>query len=403
MWLYRCLISLFACAVVFKALRGGGLAEASARLAIGDTRTETPHIWLHAASNGELASVRPVVAALVEQLPDLGFVVTTNTASGRDLAQGWGLPGVTVRLAPVDLAAVTMRFMKTWQIKAHITVEAEIWPNRLLKTPGPVVLLGARMSAGTAKSWSRFGALAAHVLEHVSIAVPQDTDSGRRLLALGLGATKLGPVVDLKGLYTAPGTVPKSAFARAHTWLAASTHAGDEAQVLRAHELARQYEPGLQLILAPRHPARGDVVATMIRDAGFSLARRSRNEAPGAADVFLADSLGEMPTWYAASGRVFIGGTWTDRGGHTPYEPAAFGAALLHGPDTRNFKAAFGRLRAAGAAHEVADAEALSDALVALGDADTQSIAGQKAQAALVQDIDLDGLVRRVKAALVRR
>ncbi|WP_418594249.1 3-deoxy-D-manno-octulosonic acid transferase [Ponticoccus sp. (in: a-proteobacteria)] len=389
--LYRLLASLFALITLFRAARAGGRAAACARLRVADP-APGPHVWLHGASNGELASARPVLAALVAARPDLHWLITANTATGLALAQGWALPRTSVRPAPLDLAATTRRTCRDWTIRAHVTLESELWPNRILLCPGPVIGLGTRLSAGSAGIWGRFPRLARRLLTRLDLVVPQDPGTARRLLALGLSQEVLGPTVDLKAFYTAPPPAEAPTFDRARTWLAASTHEGEEAAVLDAHAALLAQDPGLRLILAPRHPARADAIAALVDARGLTLARRSLGQDPQGAQVYLADTMGEMALWYASAGRVFIGGTLTDRGGHTPYEPAAFGAALLHGPDMRNFTTAAERLARAGASVTVTDGVALADALRALSAPEAQARAGEAAQKALRPQADASTL-----------
>jgi 3-deoxy-D-manno-octulosonic-acid transferase len=404
--LYRLLISLFALVALLGALRKEGVQAARARLSPGSA-PEGVHVWLHGASNGELASVRPVLARLVVERPDLRWLVTANTPTGVDLAEGWALPRVSARLAPLDLRAPTRRLMRDWRIGAHVALESELWPNRLMVCPGPVLVLGARMSAGSARTWARFPRLAHSILAQIAFASAQDARSADRLLALGLPRTALGPVTDLKAYYAppAPPTDPvlDAAFPRARTWLAASTHEGDEAVALAAHAILLKDTPDLRLILAPRHPGRADAIAAEIRNQGFDHARRSEGTDPGDAQVYLADTMGEMPLWYSRAGRVFIGGTLTDRGGHTPYEPAAYGAALLHGPDTRNFAPAYAALSEARASRLIDDATTLAAALRALGPPAAQTRAGATAQDALQPRTDIEDLVMRILAFLPPR
>lgn len=396
MVLYRFLISIFVLMsglkLVFRGA-GAGLWERFGRTAPAQHR---PHVWLHAASNGELASARPVIEALRAARPDLALLVTCNSASGVALAQDWGL---AAQLAPFDLGWVMRRFQRRWGVVAQITMEAEVWPNRVLLCPGPVIVLGARLTAGTARMWTRLGGTAQRVLGKVTLLSAQDAASAERFRALGLPASALGPVVDLKALYAPPADLTPDAdvrqsFERSATWLAASTHDGEEDVIIAAHLAARQSWPELRLILAPRHPRRADEVAAALRGAGLGFARRALGET--GAEVLLADTLGEMALWYQLAGIVFVGGTLTDRGGHTPYEPAAFGAALLHGPDVANFTQAYARLQAAGAATCVRDADSLAAALLALRDPQHQRDRGRAAQDALTQDADLGALMARL-------
>ncbi|EBA09184.1 3-deoxy-D-manno-octulosonic acid transferase [Sagittula stellata] len=389
MLLYRLLISLFATAVL--------LRRGPSRLTIPDPQ-DGPHVWLHGASNGELASVRPVLERLTAADPERRWLVTANTETARDMVAGWALPRVSARLAPVDLQRVTGKVIRDWGVTAHVSLEAEIWAHRFLDCPGPVILLGARMSEGTARGWGRVPGLSRRVLERVRFASAQDAGSMSRLVALGLPEMARGPVVDLKSFYAPPTVTPPAGFARNHTWLAASTHEGEEAIVLAAHAAAREAEPDLRLILAPRHPRRAREVRAMAEDLGLTVAQRSLGETDGT--VYLADTMGEMALWYAAVGRVFVGGTLTDRGGHTPYEPAAFGASLIHGPDVRNFRAAYGRLAGAGAALEIAQPDDLVQALAALADPGEQARMGALARETLRPEAGIETICEKISGTL---
>lgn len=388
---YRILISIFAVLLV--------LRHGFSRFRTPGHR-KGPHVWLHGASNGELSSVRGLMAQLVASRPDLSWIVTSNTATARDMVRDWNLPRVTAALAPPDLQWLTRRFIHDSNVVAHVTLESEFWPHRVIDCPGPVLVLGARMSEGTSRAWFRLGGLPGKVFGTLSLASAQDEASARRLDALGLRPEARGPVVDLKAFYDAPDVVPPAELSRAATWLAASTHEGEEEIVLDAHVAARQAEPELRLILAPRHPRRAAAIRALIQSRGLSVSQRSLGEAPGQGDVYLADTMGEMPLWYSACGRVFVAGTLTDRGGHTPYEPAAFGAALLHGPDTRNFRAAYAVLQDHSAALAVSDAATLAKALNSLADPAAQSQAGDRARRALQPKASLDALCDAVLRVL---
>lgn len=387
MLLYRFLLSIFAAAVLTK-------GDVAARLGRGKAESG-PHVWLHGASNGELTSVRPILEPLVHQRSDLNWLITCNTQTACDMVTGWGLPRVSARLAPVDLSWVTKPMMQRWNVQAHIALESEIWPHRILTCPGPTLMLGARMSASTARSWGKLGDLPGRVLGKVAFVSAQEEESAERLQTLGLPKSAIGPVVDLKALYQPPSTpVPSEltqAFDRSKTWLAASTHEGEEAPILAAHKQALAQDPELRLILAPRHPRRAKEIAAHIEQHGLSYAQRSKDQPP-TAQVYLADTMGEMAFWYQLAGRVFIGGSLTDRGGHTPYEPAAFGAALIHGPDMHNFDVSARRLATAEAAIEIDSADALCAALMGLQSKEQQIAAGMAARKALHSDTDANAL-----------
>ncbi|MBV0892934.1 3-deoxy-D-manno-octulosonic acid transferase [Paracoccus sp. Z118] len=317
------------------------------RMVLGAT---LPHpaggIWIHGASVGELTSARRIVAALARERP---VIVTANTITGRAVVRDWGLPA---RLAPLDVPGAVGRFMDRYRPAVMVTVENEIWPSRAAaaraRGVGQVVV-GARLSERSAARWAKARALIGPVLAGLDALSAQDEGSEARLVALGLPPAALMPRLQLKLLDPAATPAPPDSAARDATWLAASTHAGEDELVLDAFLSARAEVPGLRLILAPRHPQRGDAVAALIAARGLAVARRSAGD-DLAAPVLLVDVLGEMGRWYDAAGICLTGGSLVDHGGHTPWEPAGHGCAILHGPHVGNAAADYAALDAAGAA-----------------------------------------------------
>ena len=366
------------------------------RLGLGVRRVgDGPAIWVHGASLGELTSVKGLIGRMCADRPGLAVLVTCNTATARAMVAGWGMGGVEVRLAPFDASGAAERVMRRWRPGLMIVVENELWPGRLAaaRVAGvPVAMVGARMSERSARRWAKVPGMA-RLLAGLALVSPQDEDSAARLVELGLPADRLGPVLNLKagvdGLPPVAGPVP-----RERCLLAASTHEGEEALVLDAFAAARgQFD---LLILAPRHPARFDAVARDIAARGFPVRRRSEGAAV-AGPVYLADSLGEMGMWYGMAGVTVVGGSFADRGGHTPFEPAAAGSAVVHGPSVANHRAGFAALDAAGGA--VAVTGDLGAVLAVLGGA-AQARMAAAARAALAGHVDLEGLVRDLLALM---
>lgn len=399
MVLYRLVLSLAALWLRLNArIRPGAGAE---RLS-PPPPADRPALWVHGASNGELTAARAAIEALVATGHSL--IITTNSQTGRAMVAAWALPGTTVRLAPFDDRATVRRFLDAARPAALIIIENELWPERILAAAArgiPVLVLGARLSDRSARAWGRFAHLARRVLGAITWLAPQDAASRDRFLGAGLPPDRLGPVLSLKSTAAAaPPAAPAPPAPLALPWprdltlLAASTHEGEDEPILDAWLAARARHPGLGLILAPRHPRRSAAIAGLIAARGLGFATRSKGEAPGpGTDVYLADTLGEMALWYEAAGMCFVGGSLVDRGGHTPFEPAAYGTAILHGPHFGNFTPAYDRLRAAHAAVAVADEAALGAALIRLaGDGATQARLAAAAAPALAALAPKDGL-----------
>ncbi len=365
-----------------------------------------PRLWLHAASNGELASARPLIRALLAADPALRLVVTCNTLSGRALVAGWAEPRVEARLAPHDLRPLVGRFLDIWHPAALVVVENELWPERLVTAAArgvPVLAVAARMSERSYRLWSRLPGIAAPVMEAIRWLAPQDDASRTRFATLGLPEDRIGPAMVLKSA-AAPAGAPPLPFPRGATLLAASTHEGEEAVVLAAFARARAARPDLHLhlILAPRHARRRDEVEAAIRAAGLGFSTRSRGAEPDpATPVYLADTLGEMDRWYAGAGITFVGGSLVARGGHTPFEPAAHGSAILTGPHVANAAPAYAALLSGGGAVQVTDAESLARAVLRLSDPEVGRAQAEAARRALAP-FTADAAIAAFLAALVR-
>ena len=404
MILYRLLLSLalpvLLARLLGRVLRGGEPAAMLAERLGGGEAAAPGALWLHAASNGELASARPLIAALQAARPDLRLLVTVNTVTARAMAQGWGDPRIAVRAAPLDARWSVARFLARHRPAALIGIENELWPNRFAMAAArglPVFVIGARMSARSAARWRRTG-LGPRLMATITALSAQDEASEAAFQGLGLPAARLLPRLNLKTEISAPPPGFALPWPREKTLLAASTHEGEEEIVLEAFVRARAHDPELRLILAPRHPRRAEEIARLIAAQGLAHVTRTSGAAPGA-PVLLADTMGEMANWYAAAGICFIGGTLAPKGGHTPFEPVAYGCALAHGPSVANHAAAFAALDAGGAALAVRDAATLAAAFetTPAGQADLAARA-QAALAALRDGAGPAALAREILA-----
>lgn len=380
MILYQILMALALPAFLLHAALRGGPGAISQRLGLGDAPDQASRLWLHGASLGEVTSARWVIEALRAARPGLQVLVTTNSTTGRDMVNGWGVAGVRAVLAPFDSGGAAGRFLDRIRPQALVIVENELWPSRIAaahRRGVPVLVIGARMSARSARRWRLWPGLIGATLGRLDWLSAQDDASGRRLTALGLPVQVLGPVLALKSLArtqarAAPFAAPA---ARASCLLAASTHEGEEAAILAAFASARAKGGPQFLILAPRHPARGDEIARMIDALGLPFVRWSKGQSPAPQTaVMLADTLGDMALWYQMAGICVIGGTFVARGGHTPFEPAQFGCAILHGPFTANFAAPFAALDQGAGARPLGRIEDLAAALQDLSAADQASL-----------------------------
>lgn len=358
-------------------------------------------IWINAASVGEVASsldlARDLVAATGARL-----MFTTTTATGAEtLARR--LPQAIHQFQPVDTPAAVKGFLDHWRPDLALFMENDLWPRMVIEADSRAIPL-AVINARASKTRTRAPRATRALLGRAALISTQDAATATQLRGLGLDPARIIDTGDLKAAASPLPANPAdlaalgTAIGARPLWVAASTHPGDEAAVIRAHQSALRSIPDLLLILIPRHPARGDDLAARLTEEGLRVAQRSAGDLPDAStQVYLADTLGETGLFYRLAPLVFLGGSFGDEGGHNPYEPSALGAAVLSGPHVANFKLAYAGLTRAGAARIVADADALATALTGL--IGSRALGTMRAQAkALTRDSEgaRQGLLARL-------
>ena len=364
------------------------------RLGLG-ARLGQPHgcLWVHAVSVGEAQAAVPIVKALRERRPGETILVTSTTPTGAErISQAFGA-GVVHRYLPFDLPGAVARFLDRTRPRVAVVMETEIWPNLLAgcRARGvPVVMANARLSERSASGYRRFRRLFAPALGGVAAAAAQSGDDARRLASIGVPPDVIEVTGSTKFDVRLPASLREEAAALRRTWgvargvwIAASTHEGEEEQVLDAFEQVLEALPDSLLVLVPRHPERFGAVAALVRRRGVEPAMRSRRPVDcTGARVFIGDTMGELPLFYAAADVAFVGGTLVETGGHNMLEPAALGLPVLFGPHVFNFAEIGRRLVEAGGAERVGGPASLGRAVAGyLEDANRRHAAGERGRA----------------------
>lgn len=324
--------------------------------------------WVHAASVGEANSILPLIHALGERRGDVTFLLTTGTVtSARSVASR--LPPRTLhQFVPLDAPQLVGRFLDHWQPSLAVLTEQEIWPNLVVETYRrkiPLALVNGRMSERSFARWKKKRRLARALFSRFSVVLAQSEVFAERFR--GAGAERARSVGNLK-IDAPPPPVDKAKltalqadFGDRPRLLAASTHQGEERIIAAAHRLMQQKMPRVCTVIVPRHPERGAALAEQLRQDGFRVALRSgRDEVEADTEIYIADTIGELGTLYAAVDVAFIGGSLIAHGGQNPIEAVRLKTAVLTGPSGFNFEDAYEALLAAGGAIEVRDAEEIA-------------------------------------------
>lgn len=342
-------------------------------------RPDGPLMWLHAASVGESVSLLEMIRRLGEERPELSFLVTTGTVTSAQVLSQRLPDRCTHQYIPLDIRPWMRRFLDHWRPDIAVLAEGEIWPVLIAEVSErgiPLAMINARMTEKAFRRWRLLKGAAARLTARIDHVQAQDEVTGKRLLALGLSPKRLEVTGTLKeGSAALPHDESErqrlaQALGGRPSWLAASTHEGEEAMTAAAHREALRSWHKLLLVMAPRHPDRAEAIAASLRAEGWRVARRSKDEPiTTETQIYLADTMGEMGLWYRLCSVSFVGGSLVPIGGHNPFEPAALGSAILHGPNVENFADIYDRLTQANAARGVS-AETLGKDVVEVLEAD---------------------------------
>ncbi len=377
----------------------------------GFTRLSVPRsaIWVHAVSVGEVQAAAPLVRELHRKNPDIPIVITTVTPTGAQRASELFGDLAKHCYAPYDLPGSVARFFDAARPALAIIIETELWPtmyHECGKRHVPLVLASARISPRSVSKYRLFVGLFREALSHGIVIAAQSEKDADRFRLLGAPPERTHVIGNIKfdfelspSVLTEGRAIREANASQRPVWVAASTHPGEEEKMLDAHELLCRRCPGALLILAPRHPERFGQIATMLRKKGVSFITRSGGMlCTPETDVFLLDTLGELPVFYAASDVAFVAGSLVPIGGHNMLEPAALGIPVLTGPYTFNTEDIAGMLAEVGAMREVKNSVELAAELASLiGDPLARRFAGAQGRKTVQEN---RGAVARLLALL---
>lgn len=304
-------------------------------------------IWIHAVSVGEVQAALPLIRKLMNRFPQRKLLVTTVTLTGAARVNAVFGDAVHHSYIPFEFPGSVNNFFKAVNPDAALIMETEIWPN-LYRGCGvrnvPLILVSARISPRSIPGYRKLLPLIRETLSHGIIIAAQSQADADRFLSLGAAAERTWVTGNIKfDVELPPQIKEQGAAVRAEmigdrpVWIAASTHDGEEQQLLDAHRTLLEQFPDLLLILVPRHPERFADVREVVVKLGFSVVSRTEDRActPSTA-VYLVDTMGEVPLFYAASDVAFVGGSLVPVGGHNLLEPAAQGLPVVTGPHLFN-------------------------------------------------------------------
>ncbi|MBI2194429.1 MAG: 3-deoxy-D-manno-octulosonic acid transferase [Planctomycetes bacterium] len=356
-------------------------------------------LWLHAASVGEVQACRPLVQKCRGTWPDLDLVISTQTLSGRRLAEQ-ACPGCRVLTFPLDLSPIAGKVLDRIRPDCVALVEREIWPNFITAAARrnvPVLQVNGRITLSSLQAYRWLYPVIGPALQAVACFGVQTEEYAERLRALAVPSGRIEVTGNLK-YDSVPLSVPDAEQARLRqetglrpgepVWVCGSIHPGEEGILVRAYQSVRRHHPALRLVLAPRHLEKLPELERSVAALGESTVRKSVRpfsglpETPGEAKILMLDTMGELRALYSLATVVFVGGTLMPVGGHNLLEPAALGKPVLFGPHVFQQEADAQALVAAEAAVACGSADRVAKRLLGLfNDPAGMEAMGQRARA----------------------
>ena len=362
---------------------------------------DTPPIWVHACSVGEVNTARPILEALQRRWPETPRLITVSTPAAMALVQDSRLPAHAAWF-PFDNPFLVSKFLYRLRPKALLLIETELWPcviTQTRATGAPVILVNGRLSDTRAASYRRFAAFFRPAIRRITSAGMQNERYAERLLRLGAdpasvkvtGNTKFDSVpARLSGEERATLRTALRIPPEAPVLVFGSTRPGDEALAAQCWERLQARLPGLVLIVAPRHLERLPEAREAFKGPPPIL--RSELDTAGAGisngGVILLDTHGELSRIYAIATVAVVGGSfYPGVDGHNPIEPAAQGIPTVFGPYMRNFQDAADALLAQDGAVRVDSAGALHTELKSLlNDSNARARLGENASRTVLEN-----------------
>lgn len=314
-----------------------------------DAPMREPCIWFHAASVGEAKLAGLLLNSLREAGYSGAFVVTTTTETGAASIVPLLDEQDRHYYSPYDFNGTVQRAIRQIRPAVLVVFEKEIWPNlwrRVDEAGVPILVSNANLSE---RSLNRYRKICFRLLQdavgRVRRIMAQNQAAAERFITLGTPTDRVEVTGNLKYALCQAAVSPDLAQtlrqqlgAGRPVWLAASTHAGEEAAILDVHQQLLVQHPELLLVIAPRHPQRFQQVAELCQESPLRMQQRTREPGPvsAASQVYLADTLGELNTFYAAVDLAVVCGSFVEVGGHNILEPAANHCPIIVGPDMRN-------------------------------------------------------------------
>ena len=366
---YMLLLVSISPVITWRMFRHGRYRQGLAEKLLGrvDFRADgRPVVWFHAVSVGEVIQLQKVVDEFRRRTrEEFQIVVSTSTDTGWELVQK-RFADCQKTWFPLDFSWAVSEAIRRIRPAQVVLMELELWPNFLAechRLDVPVSIINARMSERSHRGYGRIRFLLKPLFARLALVAAQSQTYADRLISLGASEQRTVVTGSIKfdGVETSRANAKTENLRRIFgfksgetVFVAGSTQEPEEQLALETWLQLRRKHSQLRLILVPRHRERFDEVAGLVTSRNLPLLRRSsaqdlsqQHAETDNKPVILLDTIGELSACWGLADVAFVGGSFGNRGGQNMMEPAAYGAGVLFGPNTWNFRDIVERFREA--------------------------------------------------------
>ena len=325
-------------------------------------------VLIHAVSVGEVNAVENLVKKMRLEFPEDYIVLSTVTKTGQEVAQN-KLSNYTDEIIyfPYDFFFSIMSCFEAIKPDKIIIAETEIWPMfsyiaKMMKIP--LILINGRISPTSYTGYKCLSFFFKEVLECFSQIFMQTEEGKKRIVDIGAPEEKTDVMGNLKFDIEKNLTEEQVAalkneiqIGENRLFIAASTHKGEDEIALNVFRNIKMKYSDAKLLIAPRHPQRYEQVENMLKNEPYSYSKRSIGGTFAQNDIIMLDTMGELGKFYALGYLAFIGGSFSNTGGHNPLEASIWDVPVISGPTVFNFKDIYKLLTRANVAQIVSTEE----------------------------------------------
>lgn len=325
----------------------------------------TPRVWVHAVSVGEVTAAAPIVAFLKQLRPDVEIIFSTSTETGQEMAQRLIKDVAAFIYFPLDIPCVVSKMIRLAGPDVFIMVETELWPNFLRACREyniKVLMVNGRVSPRSFPKYRLTKFFWKKILADLSAVGMIAKIDADRLKNIGMDSRKIQIMGNAKYDALAAMASPQlqkevaglmNVRENERFFVAGSTHQGEEEVVIKVYrELVKKY-PDFKLIIVPRHIERAGDVANILHKYNLNdiitVTEIKNGKARRNERIVIVDIIGELFKVYSLATIVYCGGSLVPKGGQNILEAAAWGKVIFYGPSMEDFSEEKALLENAGA------------------------------------------------------